>query len=244
MRILRIGLVSLVGLVSLLPGWSEEKAQRIEFQFGGKKRAFAFYAPAGDQPRPLIVLLHGSGRSGRVMVDSWKDLAAKEQLILAAPDASRPETWLIDADGTGFMHAVVEEVKQRRAVDPSRIYVFGHSAGAEFALILALLESEYFAAVAIHAGGLHAENANVFEFAKRKIPVGIWIGDRDPIVPLNPIEKTRDMLQKRDFPVSFKVMKGHDHNYYAVATELNREVWLFLSKVEMKEPYYQEYLKR
>lgn len=73
--------------------------------------------------------------------------------------------------------------------------------------------------------------------------MGIWIGDRDRLVPLEPIEKTRDMFSSQGFPATFKVMKGHDHDYYSVSKTLNQEVWDYLSKVENKEPSYEEYLK-
>lgn len=220
-----------------------QKIERLELVFGGKKRTVHYFAPGGDKPLPLVILLHGSNRNGRIMVDEWKALAMKEQVVIAGPDAIRPETWLVDQDGTGFMHEVVEAVNAKRALDPTRTYLFGHSSGAEFALILGLLESEYFAAVAVHAGGLHAENANVFQYAKRKVPVGIWIGDRDPLVPLRPIEETRDMFKTRGFPVSLNVMRGHDHNYYVVSGEVNKEVWAFFKETALEAPFYQEYLK-
>ena len=38
------------------------------------------------------------------------------------------------------------------------MYLFGHSAGAGQALYLSLLESEYFAATAVHAGALRTED--------------------------------------------------------------------------------------
>ena len=220
-----------------------QKIEKLELVFAGKKRTVHYFAPSGDKPLPLVILLHGSNRNGRVMVDEWKSLAAKEQVIVAGPDAIRPETWLMDQDGTGFMHEVVKALNTKRTIDPTRTYIFGHSSGAEFALILGLLESEYFAAMAVHAGGLHEENASVFQYAKRKVPVALWIGDRDPLVPLEPIKKTREMFETRGFPVTLKVMKGHDHNYYAVSGDLNKEVWAFFKESALPAPFYQEYLK-
>ena len=56
------------------------------------------------------------------------------------------------------------------------------------------MESQYFAAVAIHAGALRDEDMGVIELAKRKIPVSMQIGDSDPLV-LKIVRATRDALK-------------------------------------------------
>lgn len=244
LRIIRIGLFVLLTAALAVAAWGAEKASKFELPFEGKKRIIHFYAPSGEEPRPLVILLHGSNRNGRIMVDAWLKLAGKEQLVLAGPDSTRSETWLIEADGPDFMRAIIEAVKARRAIDPGRVYIFGHSAGAEFALMMGLLQSEYFAAVSLHAGGLHEENASLLDYARRKIPIGIWSGDRDAMIPLVHVEKTRTMLAQRNMDVTVKVMRGHDHNYYNVANDLNPEVWRFLSAHVLKEPRFEIYVKQ
>ena len=57
-------------------------------------------------------------------------------------------------DGPLFIRHVVEAVQTDYAVDRRAMYVFGHSAGAIFGISMGVLESEYFAAVAVHAGAL------------------------------------------------------------------------------------------
>ena len=47
-------------------------------------------------------------------------------------------------------------LKSKYPINPRRVYLFGHSAGASFALHMSLMESQYFAAAAIHAGALRA----------------------------------------------------------------------------------------
>ena len=46
--------------------------------------------PEKQEAMPVVVLLHGSGRSGEIMAQSWKHLAVREGFIVAAPDAVRP----------------------------------------------------------------------------------------------------------------------------------------------------------
>src|SRR5688500_15758614 len=122
---------------------------------GGKERTFYLLVPESDQPKPLLILLHGSGRSGKVLVDHWRGLAEKEGIVLAGPDATVPEGWSYPMDGPEFLRDLVEAVKKKATVDDKRVYLFGHSAGGSFGMQMTLLESTYFAASAIHAGLLH-----------------------------------------------------------------------------------------
>ena len=54
-----------------------------------------------------------------------------------------------------------------------------HSAGAVQALYLSLLESEYFAATAVHAGALDLGAGQFMDRAQRKIPIAIFVGTND-----------------------------------------------------------------
>jgi predicted esterase len=51
------------------------------------------------------VLLHGSGRNGLSLVEKWKDLASKEGIILAGPDAANPNVWSPSEDGPDFLRS-------------------------------------------------------------------------------------------------------------------------------------------
>ncbi len=48
----------------------------------------------------------------------------------------------------------LKSLKTKYPINPRRVYLFGHSAGAIFALHMSLMESQYFAAAAVHAGAL------------------------------------------------------------------------------------------
>jgi poly(3-hydroxybutyrate) depolymerase len=203
----------------------------------GQTRAFWLFVPAAPSatpatsaPRPLIVLLHGSGRNGETLIKPWKDLAEKEGIVLAAPDSSDSVHWASPADGPGFLKDVVDAVSAGTPIDPRRVYLFGHSAGAVFALQMAAFESEYFAACAIHAGSLHADYLTTFDWAKRKIPFAIWIGTRDAFFSLDDVRATRDALRTRGFPLVYTEIPGHTHDYYASAKEINPAVWSFFQE--------------
>jgi poly(3-hydroxybutyrate) depolymerase len=212
----------------------------------GKKRAYYLFVPEkldAAAPSPLIVLLHGSGRNGLSLVEKWKDLAKKEKVIVVGPDASDVQNWRIPEDGPGFVYELVEALRARYPINARRVYLFGHSAGAGQALYLSLLESEYFAATAIHAGALHGSQDNqLIKYAKRKIPIAIYVGTNDSFFPLPVVRATRDALNAEGFNSELTERKGHTHWYYEKAPEINRSAWEFLKKYQLTgEPLYEEH---
>ncbi len=211
---------------------------------GGTARTFYLFVPEKfqGQAAPLIVTLHGSGRDGRILVEHWQSLASKEGIILAGPDATQRQEWHGAIDGPAFLHALVEHLKVKYPVDFKRVYLFGHSAGAIHGLGLGVLESEYFAAVAAHAGVLPPDYAPYARQAPRKIPMAIWVGTDDRFFPIALVRETRDLLLSRNFPVELTEIKGHTHDYYSRSSSINKEAWAFLQKQKLEgEPKYQVY---
>ena len=209
----------------------------------GKERAYYLYVPSTVKgPVPLIVMLHGSNRTGVTLVEKWKDYAKKENIIIAGPDATNLRGWGSPQDGPDFLRDLVEELKSKYPINPRRVYLFGHSAGASFSLHMGLMESEYFAAVAIHAGALSKQDYEVIELAKRKIPISMQIGDSDQLVPLEVVRATRDALKEAGFTVDLIEIAGHDHWYYDKASKFNQTAWEFLKKYELDaDPKFQKY---
>lgn len=160
-----------------LPAWPKVDTAKLTFEYAGRSRTYSFFVPDASGPLPLIVLLHGSGRNGQIMVDAWKNLAAKEHFIVVAPDAYDSAAWSIKVDNPEFLHAMVDQIKAKHAVDGNRIYLFGHSSGAEYSLILAILDSHFFAATTIHAGALQPSYYKLFAYAGRRMPIAIWVGN-------------------------------------------------------------------
>jgi poly(3-hydroxybutyrate) depolymerase len=211
----------------------------------GKTRAYYLYVPSTIKPSsqaPLIVMLHGSGRIGITLVEKWKELARKEGIIIAGPDSTDTRGWASPQDGPDYLHDLVEELKAKYPVNPRRVYLFGHSAGASFALEISLMESQYFAATAIHAGALPPDDSGLIDTAKRKIPIYIQVGDSDQYFSLKLVRATRDDLNAKGFAVELTELPNHDHNYYEVAPKINRSAWDFLVKHELEsEPRYQKF---
>jgi poly(3-hydroxybutyrate) depolymerase len=237
-------ILPVVFLLACIPA-SAQQVQKAVTNLGGHARAYYLFVPdklTKDHPAPLLVLLHGSGRNGASLTDKWKDLAKKEGIILLGPDALNTQGWSSPVDGPDFLHNLITELLSKYPIDARRIYLFGHSAGASFALYMALFESEYFAAAAIHAGALTAQDSVIVERAKRKIPIHIAVGTVDSFFPLADVRATRDMLNSNDFNTQLIEMPNHDHWYYDLAPKINATAWTFLKEQKLaNEPQYQKY---
>ena len=240
--ILSVLLLLVVCHTALTSGTSKITKQTIEFD--GKKRVYYLYVPENVASRsPLIVTLHGSGRDGLSLVEKWKDIADQEGLIVAGPNAMSSAEWNSTDDSADFLREIVAQLESKYSIDPKRVFLFGHSAGAVYALNLSMSESEYFAATAVHAGSWRSdEEFGYVHLAKRKTPIAIFIGDVDQYFPLDSVKKTEELLKSNQFPVQVTVMKGHDHWYYDLAPDINRNAWSFLKQHSLNaEPKFTEY---
>lgn len=223
---------------------ADEKVTKESLESRGGKRTYYLFVPASAKaPAPLVVLLHGSGQNGLSMMETWKDLAEREGLVLAGPDSSDPKGWRIPVDGPEFVRDIVETLKRKHPVNPRRVYLFGHSAGAVFALSLSMMESEYFAAAAIHAGAWRRQSdAAIIRYATRKTPLAIFVGDEDEFFPLDAVRATESALKGGGFEVEVKILNDRTHAYAEVAPDVNRAAWRFLKRHELTgEPKYRAY---
>ena len=210
-----------------------------------KERTVYVFAPSNagvDHPAPLVVAFHGSGGSGKTMAEKWKPVAEKEGILVAAPDSTDAVHWASPQDGPQLLDDVVKAVAARHPVDPRRVYLFGQSAGAVFALQMACLESEYFAAAAVHAGAVDPKYFTIFDYAARKIPIAIWIGTKDQFFSLESVRATAEGLKSRGFPVTLTEIPGHTHDYLKFTPDLNLAIWAFLAAQKLpEEPRFRKY---
>ena len=228
-----------------LTGAQSKGVQKDFVNFQGHERIVYVFIPDSSPtavPAPLIVLLHGSGEEGISLADPWRSLAAKEGIILVAPNSANRRTWDPHDDHPDFIRELIDHVEARHLIDRRRLYLFGHSGGGMYALTLSLLESQYFAATAVHAGVLRQVTAQTLESAKRKIPLALWSGTQDRMISLSAVEESQHVLEEHGFPVELHPMPGRDHNYYVHSSEVNEAAWGFLRGHELEEsPKFQSY---
>jgi poly(3-hydroxybutyrate) depolymerase len=240
-----LGSFLLAALLASSPLLAAKDLAKETLTFAGKERTYYLYIPKSlkpDTPAPVLVLFHGSGRNGLSLVERWKKLAEEEGVVLIGPDAADPQQWHMPQDPPELVQALLEQVGKRQAIQPRRVYLFGHSGGAGHVLLLSLLESEYFAAGAIHAGRLQEGNLSVIDRAKRKIPIHIIVGTQDPLFPLELVRATRDALTAKGIPATMEEIRRHDHDYYKIAFRINDEAWSFLKQHELPgDPKFEVY---
>jgi poly(3-hydroxybutyrate) depolymerase len=233
----------LIAVVCVFAGFAAfaQKAEKHKITIDGHERTYLTQPVApGGEPAPLLLLLHGSGRDAASIFDPWTSLAKKERIVLVAPDSLDRAGWSTATDGPDFIRQIIEDVTKNGGIDLRRVYIFGHSAGGHHGIDLGLLESEYFAAVAVHAGIL--ADPGIVRMADRKIPIGMWHGVNDPVVPIDRARFTLNTLKARDFPVLLTEIPLHTHDYYGSAGLINKEAWAMLKTATLPaDPKFKSY---
>lgn len=200
------------------------------FSFHQTSYRYSVFTPKtkSSEPIPALLLIHGAGGRGIDMLNAWKDLASREHIVLVAPDFPLDEQF--ETTIPELFPALMETVRQERHFDPSRVYVFGYSAGGYCTYDAATLNSTYFAAAGIFAMIISPEYDNIVLQAKRKTPIAIYIGDHDRFFTLTQTRRTRDLLLANHFPVHYVEMANLGHNYGDASATINADAWKFMSK--------------
>ncbi len=195
---------------------------------------YQVFVPRGYRTRPAgpeLLLLHGVGGDGAWSIAAWKDLADEQGILLVAPTLQfSPQ---LDPLVPTLLRAILAEVAAKWQPDPTRVYLFGHSAGGVLTFDAAMLDADRFAAAAVHAAVIYPNYDWILGRARRKIPIAYYIGDRDQFFPLAQARRTRDILLAAGFPLHYLELPSHDHDYHAVAAQVNRDAWAFLSQYSL-----------
>lgn len=105
-------------------------------------------------PVPVVVALHGMGGSENVYFDGYGNgivprLASERGWIVIGPRVEG----VLGAGATPPIPAILDELAKRYPIDPKRVYLIGHSMGADHAVRLAQESPGRYAAVAALGGG-------------------------------------------------------------------------------------------
>lgn len=130
------------------------ETQRFTLSVGGRARTGCLFVPKeydGNTRFSLVFALHGAGGTGESFRGNGFDrLAGELSFIMVYPDGVG-QRWE-SPDDIPFFLAMIEEFGKKYSVDPRRIYVTGHSAGAIQAYELAAALPDRIAAIAPVAG--------------------------------------------------------------------------------------------
>ncbi|SEC63038.1 PHB depolymerase family esterase [Rhodobacter sp. 24-YEA-8] len=191
---------------------------------GVSRTWYGYDGAKSGQTAPVVILFHGSGRNGRDMLAPWQEIAKREGLMLIAPDAADSQAWSGGRDGVEFLEAVLADAADLYAIDRSRIYLFGHSAGANMALSLSARPPAGVRAIVAHAGAFFATGQ-----PENPVPVRIYVGDQDRLFPLVQVRQSAQLLAAAGHPTDLVVIPDHDHWFYDAAPAIAADAWAWFA---------------
>jgi polyhydroxybutyrate depolymerase len=133
---------------------------RIPSPEGNRTAIVRVPARAAVARSPLVVALHGAGRTGRFMkgYSGLARLGDEDGFTVAFPDAMAPRRfWNLDAstgpDDVGFVEDLIEQVATVACVDPGRVFAVGVSNGGGLAARVGCELSGRVSGIVVVAGG-------------------------------------------------------------------------------------------
>ncbi|HYM00167.1 MAG TPA: prolyl oligopeptidase family serine peptidase [Blastocatellia bacterium] len=188
------------------------------YSAAGQLVPYRVYVPAsydGSRAVPLVVALHGVlGDERSYFRGIYDPTTVKGELdrrgyIMVTPKLAGSSYPQVEAD-------VLEVIKQAMAaykIDPSRIYLTGHSTGAFAVWQIASDHPEIFAAIAPVSGGSPVQPSQLSALlGKLKgVPIFAAHGAKDGIVAPDQSRKVVEAAKKAGLEVSYVEVPGADH---------------------------------
>jgi poly(hydroxyalkanoate) depolymerase family esterase len=224
-----------VAAVSLLPARPASAGQFLAGALGD--RSYRLYVPASysaDRPSPLIVALHGCAQTPEDFATGTRlnDAAEVRGLLVLYPrevprhNRERCWNWFVPGGRrTGEpaeILSLIDRIGQRHAVDRSRVFVIGFSAGAFMAVVLQCLAPDVVSGIGVAAGGPYrcgegeggsleclrgrrpdgrsaaAACLRAMGPARRPVRASVWQGAGDSVVNPTNLEALAAMLARLD----------------------------------------------
>ena len=180
------------------------------------QRSYKIFVPShyAGEPMPLVMMLHGCTQTPDDFAAGTQMNALGEEIGFLVAYPAQPASansnacwnWFSPADQQkskgepAIIAGIVAEIAGNYAVDTSRVYVAGLSAGGAMAAVLGVTYPEVFAAIGVHSGlpcGAAKDIISAFKAMKRgagqgisglaaqSVPTIVFHGERDRTV--NPV---------------------------------------------------------
>jgi predicted esterase len=188
---------------------------------------YRIFVPAGydrSKPAPLVIALHGMGGDENSYFDLYANGAVKAEAerrgyIVACPKGRKPASMYV-GDAERDVIDVLAEVRRDYNIDPTRIYLTGHSMGGFGTWSIAMNHPHIFAALAPIAGGSMTPKG-MSKIAH--IPQIVVHGDDDKTVP---VERSRAMVAAgKEFGVTMKYIEVPGGNHVDIVVPTFKDVF-------------------
>ncbi|MDD1519659.1 MULTISPECIES: phospholipase [Bradyrhizobium] len=217
-------------LSKLEAGASEDTGIFHDHNEPGSRGGFSVYVPEYYTPEramPLVMALHGGSGNGRGFLWSWLRDARSLGAILVAPTATGP-TWALMGDDTDTpnLMRILEAVRSRWSITPSRMLLTGMSDGGTFCYVTGLDGASPFTHLAPVAATFHPLMAEMADATRLQgLPVFITHGKLDWMFPVQTARQTQAALSAGGADVIYREVDDLSHTY---PREINAELmeWL------------------
>ena len=184
---------------------------------------------------PLVIFLHGAGERGDDLdvamrhgyMKHVRDEGKEYPFIFIAPQCPAGKYW---GCYTESLIAFIDYICETLPVDRTRVYLTGLSMGGTGTYMLAMAAPEKFAAIAPVCG------SGIYWFgeALRDVPVMMYHGDLDEIVPIEESITMLRAIHKRGGNAQLKILYGVTHRAWEAAYSGDElQTWLLSHKKEM-----------
>lgn len=196
---------------------------------------YLLYLPEGyddtSKPWPLVLFLHGAGERGSDIEFVKRNGPPKLindgrafPFIIVSPQCPERESW----DNKLLIH-LLEEIEAKYNIDKSREYLTGLSMGGHATWSLAIQNPERFAAIIPVCARGYSQDVYVL----KDVPVWVFHGEKDDIVPFADGQKMVDALKTAGGNVKFTIYPEANHDAWT-KTYNNPEIydWLLSHTLE------------
>lgn len=213
---------------------SGQLKQKIELEF---EMNYLLRLPENQSNKyPLLVFLHGAGERGNDLSKVKLNGPLKEEykeytkdLAILAPQCPEGRYWDIET-----VYQVIQKViKDNPKIDTSRIYLSGLSMGGWGSWRLAEKYPSTFAALVTVCGPAGLPELRESHFLKN-IPIRIFHGALDDIVPVGNSIMMYQELKKIGANVDLTIFKDDNHNSWD-STFSNPEMYQWLKEQKLKK---------
>jgi poly(3-hydroxybutyrate) depolymerase len=229
------------------PTFARIQARTYDFKEAGMPMPYEVFVPtkySNAQPAPLVIALHGLGSNPTQVIryQGLTDLAEARGYLVAAPMGYNTGGWYGSQGagrprigrGRGDQSAIPENLgelseldvmnvlgimRKEFNVDPSRVYLFGHSMGGGGTYHIGMKHSEIWAALGAAAPAIYTSQ-NALESIK-SMPIIVVQGDNDNLVDVAVTRRWIEKMKSLGMKHEYIEVPGGDHISIIARTPAN-----------------------